>query len=232
MIKHLEVASHTNPQKEKFFYDSRIKYFVWIIERFLGPPGAGKQKVLDFGTSFGHMTSLLTKRGYEVTGVEINPVMRATASRNAPDARIIKDLEDLSDESGSFDIVLALDSLYFATLPSKTISDLSRLLKPRGKIIMRNTNRIWFYKIKRLKGRIMKRSPLGDARFAFSVKGLVTCLLKNGMNSIQVHYLERGKENSQLEKCLYFLSGAIAELTRGRLACCPGTIIEARKATT
>jgi 2-polyprenyl-3-methyl-5-hydroxy-6-metoxy-1,4-benzoquinol methylase len=231
MERHLDVASHTNPEYEEIFHKMRHKYFSWLIKHYLRTETGKKKKVLDFGTSFGHMTNMLTREGYDVTGVEINETMRQTAARNSPKIRFVSNLDELSDETGSFDIVLAIDSLYYVTSPNETIFKLSKLLKTNGIIILRNANRNWYYKIKRLimKNNIMPTNPIGDARYGFSVKGMRDVLIRNGMESIEVRYLERGKDLGLIKKILYFISGIIAQITHGLIPWSPGTIITATK---
>jgi len=69
---------------------------------------------------------------------EVSPEMMKIASRKYPDENFgITDLEDLSEFQGNmFDRIISLETLEHTPKPVKFLSELHRILKPDGKIII------------------------------------------------------------------------------------------------
>lgn len=76
-------------------------------------------RVLDAGCGAGQMTAALAARGAEVTAVDISPALIDIAARRLPEAhrgRVRFAAGDmLADDLGSFDHVMAMDSLIYYT---------------------------------------------------------------------------------------------------------------------
>jgi SAM-dependent methyltransferase len=88
--------------------DGQVRCGEWLRERLR--PGA---RVIDLGCGTGLPTvRQLADAGFEVTGVDISPVMCELARRNVPDARIVEGglLEALDGET-RYDAVVAFFSL-------------------------------------------------------------------------------------------------------------------------
>jgi 2-polyprenyl-3-methyl-5-hydroxy-6-metoxy-1,4-benzoquinol methylase len=83
MESHLRSASYTNPANYDRFLRERVKFFDWLIGKYLGGlPRDGSAKVLDFGTSYGHMTRMLAERGFKVYGWKLTTECASSQKRS------------------------------------------------------------------------------------------------------------------------------------------------------
>ena len=91
------------------------------------PDDLSGQRVLDAGCGTGAMTQILAERGAEVVAIDISPALIDIAKKRMPEAllpRITFTSGDmLSPDLGTFDHVMAMDSMIYYTAP-----DLGRAL--------------------------------------------------------------------------------------------------------
>lgn len=183
---------------------------------------------MDFGSGLGHLSKLLSEAGFDVTGVEVTDSAREFSIKHAPKANFLK---GLTLEKDKFDAILAIDSLYYVQSPRDVIKTLYKHLNHDGLMVLRVSNRIWFYNLKKLTNNVMVPSPLGDAKWGFSKQGIIKLLSSCGMTTRQVDFIERGKQvNSARNILLYYILSYLAKLSRGLINLSPGMIICAYKA--
>lgn len=114
--------------------------FINEINDFILTTGKGA-KVLDLGCGGGYITNYLQENRIMPIGIDFCDKMLEIAKRTHPgvDYRSmnITDIGDHFDED-SFDGMLSIYTLYFVPrdLMDKTLSSISRLLKPEGKILI------------------------------------------------------------------------------------------------
>ncbi|MGB3757657.1 MAG: methyltransferase domain-containing protein [Rivularia sp. (in: cyanobacteria)] len=100
------------------------------------------QRVIDFGCATGYFARLLTDRGCEVTGVEVNS-KAAKVAENHCDEVIVADLDfvslnDILSEKVSkekFDVAIFGDILEHLRNPWKVLQETRNILKPQGYVI-------------------------------------------------------------------------------------------------
>jgi ubiquinone/menaquinone biosynthesis C-methylase UbiE len=100
-------------------------------------------KLLDIACGSGQITIPMVKRGIEVTAVDLaqNLVDKANeyASAQGLNVRIEQgDAENLQFADGEFDVALSLIGSMFAPRPELVASEMLRVVKPGGKVIMGN----------------------------------------------------------------------------------------------
>lgn len=100
-------------------------------------------KLLDVGCGAGQLTIPAAKRGIDVTGLDLaqNLVDQAKARAKVEGLDIDVrqgDAEDLPFADASFDVVMSLIGSMFAPRPELVASEMVRVCKPGGKIIMGN----------------------------------------------------------------------------------------------
>ena len=113
---------------------------VELVDRIGLSPGT---KVLDVACGTGNTALPEARAGAEVTGIDIAENLieqaKANASREGLTAKFeVGDAEDLPYEDGSFDVVVSMFGAMFAPRPDVTASELKRVCKSGGKIVMGN----------------------------------------------------------------------------------------------
>jgi len=94
-------------------------------------------KILDLGCAFGFATRKLAHKGYQTVGVDNSPRYIAWAKRRHPQGTyLLNPAEELPFTDASFDGILCLDVLEHVTDPATVASEIGRVLKPGGTLIL------------------------------------------------------------------------------------------------
>lgn len=120
----------------KYLEKGALEFF----ERLSIPAGA---RLLDVACGAGQLTLPAARKGIQVTGLDLaaNLVRQARAKAAAEGLRIPideGDAEDLPYPDGSFDVVMSLIGSMFAPRPELVASEMIRVARPGGRIIMGN----------------------------------------------------------------------------------------------
>ena len=107
-----------------------------------------KKWLLDIGCGTAPMISLLKEKypSKKYTGIDLTPRMIEVAkSKNLDNAEfIVGDAENLPFKDNSFDIIINSQSFHHYPNPQSFFNEVSRVLKPNGKLILRdNTSAKW-----------------------------------------------------------------------------------------
>ena len=122
---------------------------------------AGKT-LLDIGCGDGAFTTELARRGALATGLDVDPAMLAAARQRSRQEALPLQLvegraEALPFQDGTFDVALAVTSLCFVQDTRRAISEMARILRPGGRLIIGELGRRSLWAVQR---RI--RAWLGD----------------------------------------------------------------------
>jgi radical SAM protein with 4Fe4S-binding SPASM domain len=148
----------------------------------------GGDNILDVGCGTGNYALELAQKGAKVFGVDNSEWMLRIAIKNAVERGVTIDhkhasLEELPFPDASFDVVLCMNVLEFSASPRKAVSEMFRVLKNDGHLIVGVLNKksLWGF-TQRLK-KTFAKGAYYEARF-FSPKELEELLrLKhNGLN--------------------------------------------------
>lgn len=109
-----------------------------VIERADPKPG---ERVLDAATGTGAVAILAAKRGAEVVGQDLAPVLIDTARERAAEEGVsveweVGDAEAMSYEDASFDVVLSTCGVMFAPDHGAVAGELARVTRPGGRIAL------------------------------------------------------------------------------------------------
>ena len=120
----------------KYLQTGALEFF----DRLNIPPGT---TLLDVACGAGQLTLPAARRGIRVTGLDLagNLVRQAQkkAAAEGLDVRIDEgDAEQLPYEDGSFDVVMSLIGAMFAPRPELVASEMIRVCRPGGRIVMGN----------------------------------------------------------------------------------------------
>ncbi len=141
-------------QKEIEFFDRHAKtdeYDVFtpqanarLIDAFTRLSGLPKgSRVADLGCGSGIFTNLLHQAGYDSTGVDISPKLVALGQAKFPHVRLIEgDIENLPFPSESLDGALLSGVVHHLPDPRKCAAEVFRVLRPGGKFVAFDPNRM------------------------------------------------------------------------------------------
>lgn len=109
-----------------------------VLSKYL--PSSKDKRILDFGCGSGRFTSWLTKKGFEVVGVDVTKEMIYTAKKAYQDYKfILYDGNNLPFKDESFDCIISVWVLQHITVQNdfqKVAKELIRCLKPGGTICL------------------------------------------------------------------------------------------------
>lgn len=140
----------SNIEEEKYFEYIKSMYCVdesYYNQHLIADLPAGS-KILDVGCGLGLLLKVLNKRidSCELYGVDINQKLLDEAVKNCPGARLIKaNGEILPFIDNYFDIVFSLDLIEHLDSPEGHLTEIRRLLKPEGKLIICTPDRFAYY---------------------------------------------------------------------------------------
>lgn len=108
------------------------------VERADPKPG---ERVLDAATGTGAVAILAAKRGADVVGMDLAPVLIDTARRRGDEEGAsvqwdVGDAEDMSYEDADFDVVTSTCGVMFAPDHGAVARELARVTKPGGRVAL------------------------------------------------------------------------------------------------
>jgi SAM-dependent methyltransferase len=238
-LTHYDMTSYTQPETADDQRQTREPFFRWLYGLAVEQLGRGPESVLDFGCAHGHLLDLCAAGGASTTvGVEIAPQLVETL-RRAGRHRVFASATDPGIPDASFDVVMAIDSIYLVEGdPQRLLSSLAAKVRPGGVMVIRTTNRNQIYRLLAATwhargGRRGVPAPVryrivGDAKFGFSERALARRLSPAGFEPVAAHRWERRRRTPpRLATDLGAL--ALHRLSRGRIDLCPGLVTVARR---
>lgn len=112
------------------------------------------KRILEIGCAAGHMTKLLARAFPQahITGIDIYPPAIARAKKLYPKLTfLVANAQQLPFKSASFDLVICTETIEHVVLPSKLLSEVKRVLSPRGLAVIemdsgsRLFRLVWFF---------------------------------------------------------------------------------------
>lgn len=104
------------------------------LDAALITPGS---RVLDAGSGAGLLAVLASFRGARVTALDASAPLLEIARERLPSADIRQgDLEALPFDEASFDAVIAVNSVFYATDIGNAIRELKRVVRPGGRVVI------------------------------------------------------------------------------------------------
>lgn len=121
------------------------------------------ERILDAGCGTGNLAQALVARGAVVTGVDVSPAMLRIAREKVQGDKatfIEADVTSLPFARESFDAAVCFTVLEFTQQPEEALSELWRVIKPGGRMVIGALNRLSLWVLAR-KG----RGVFASARF-------------------------------------------------------------------
>ncbi len=140
-------------------------------------------RVLDIGCGNGQILSAYRRLGWDTHGIEVSEDS-AKVARQAGHNIIVGELPDIHLPDAYFDAVTMWDALEHIHNPAQVLTEISRILRPGGKVYLSVPNgKSWYWKL--FKDRwFMFTAPLHY--FHYSRKSLLLLLQKSGFANIEI----------------------------------------------
>jgi len=99
-------------------------------------------RVLEIGCGIGTIVFELTKQGHDARGTDISQVAIEYGRKKYPGIRLrVQPAEELAFEDGAFDVVLSFDLFEHIARIDRHVSEVHRVLKPRGYYLFQTPNK-------------------------------------------------------------------------------------------
>ena len=150
------------------WYESPVHQSIDAIEKAAiketMPTAPRRGLLLDVGCGTGHWLLFFKMAGYRVVGLDLSPRMLGVAKSKFPSGiQLVRaDAHRLPFEDHSFDIVCCITTLEFVTDHMRTLREMCRCLKTRGRLIVAALNAFSFLGIKR---KLLRSHTFRDAHF-------------------------------------------------------------------
>lgn len=229
-LDHFHAASYVQRTNEQDLFHTRIKFFRYVlslVEKYAKAEFRDAHRSLrlvDFGSSYGHLLELAEDNGMCAVGIEINEDLLASCKRKG--MVVYKDLKELPEK---VDAVTLIDSLYYVPDCRAVLADIRKRLSAGGILIVRVTNRNLYA---RFMGKYVSRgdfTTIGDAIVGYSVRGMRKLLALTGFRILKIiPDYGKGKRLGVRKKLLYWVGYALTLLAVKRVILTPGIIVVAR----
>ena len=174
-------------------------------------------KLLDVGCGIGTISLELQKQGFEVYGIDFSSVAIKKAKENGIKAiECDLDKEGIPFEDNYFDVVWAGDIVEHVFDPIFLLKEISRVVKPSGKVLLTTPND--FHLKKRLSVFILGKSPQSDIyrnlgqckhHTMFSLELLKYMLSQGGLDSHSIHSIIKIPKSNIKRYCKSKLLGVL-----------------------
>ena len=167
-----------------------------------------KGRLLEIGCAMGTLLNEIRKLGWEVSGVEPEE-WTCEIARNKYGLNVISStFQEAEIEEASFDVVLLLHVIEHLSDPNKGLSQIARLLRPRGFLVL-ETPRFDTLSFKLLKGR--ERSVIAGHYYYFTRATIRALVQKSGFEVAQLDAVGRTLTLERL--CFYAAKFLDSDLT-------------------
>jgi 2-polyprenyl-3-methyl-5-hydroxy-6-metoxy-1,4-benzoquinol methylase len=130
---------------EGAIYRKRLDIVLRWIDELAIPP---REKVLEIGCGAGRCTVALAQRGYLIHAMDSVEGMLNSTQKHASEAGVsssvttsLGDAHNLAFPDGSFGLVLAIGVIPYLNFPQKGLSEMVRVLRPGGFLVVTAGNR-------------------------------------------------------------------------------------------
>ncbi len=118
-----------------------------VFEDLLGGRTLTGLTVLDAGCGTGPFTLAARSRGARVTSVDIGIELLRRARDKGAERPVAGDAAALPFADASFDLVISSECIEHTAQPDRTVTDLLRVLRPGGTLVLTCPNRTWRWSV-------------------------------------------------------------------------------------
>jgi 2-polyprenyl-3-methyl-5-hydroxy-6-metoxy-1,4-benzoquinol methylase len=150
------VTTQATPRDRLLFYerfadefDARMnryevtKRLRLVYEVALAGQDLSGRDFLDAGCGTGLFSQVAVERGARVTSLDVGEGLLAQVAKKCDSRRVVGSVMELPFDSETFDYVVCTEVIEHTTSPSTAVSELGRVLRPGGTLVLTTPNRVW-----------------------------------------------------------------------------------------
>jgi len=99
-----------------------------------------KSKILEIGSGYGFFLEAMKKQKFNVTGIEVSKLRRDYAKKLSKVSVLDYDLHEGVPNIGKYDVIVMFHVLEYIADPIHFLSNTAKLLKPKGKLLVKIPN--------------------------------------------------------------------------------------------
>ncbi len=158
MSKTIKVGTQRDQRKMLFYesiassFDSVVNMYdthkrLDVVYRELLTENIKGKTILDAGCGTGWFSQVAAGRGAKVTSMDVGSELLKQVAQKCHSHRVVGDLMKMPFKAKSFDVVVSSEVIEHVTDPEKAISEMYRVLKPGGILILTTPNRFWYFSL-------------------------------------------------------------------------------------
>jgi len=137
-------AERFDEEMNKYDLNKRISI---VFEKLLQPSELLGKRLLDVGCGTGWFSLRAIQEGAEVVSVDIGSALLKKVSEKCEAESVVSDILSLGVKDKTFDYVLATEVIEHTDNPWRALTEIHRVLKNNGILIMTVPNRIWHFTV-------------------------------------------------------------------------------------
>lgn len=116
-----------------------------IFDQLLAEKDLKGRRLLDAGCGTGYFSRQALHRGAKVTSVDIGVNLLKEARKKGAPQPVASDVTKLAFGDQTFDVVVSSECIEHTPSPATAVSELSRVLRPGGILVVTCPNRFWHW---------------------------------------------------------------------------------------
>lgn len=106
-----------------------------------------RKHVLDAGCGTGWFSAGAANRGANVTSMDVGPELLKQVAKKCKSKRVIGSILEMPFKNNSFDFIISSEVIEHVTDQQKAISEIHRVLKPNGILVLTTPNAFWHWSV-------------------------------------------------------------------------------------
>ena len=220
--QNLDKASYVLPENEPLIMRGKRRVFEWIVRRLSHqfPLAAGRQRVVDFGCSYGRLGKAFQAAGWQVTGVDRAPGILDYHRRHGT-FPVYPQLDVPEIPDGTVDVIAMIDVIYYLQDPVGLLRVAHRKVAAPGVVVLRVPNGNKYLRLaawlQRLRwGDCVRRVELDHKSF-WSVRSVRAAAREAGFSRARILRREHGYWYPWPRRLFHWATQTVARLTCGLL---------------
>ena len=116
-----------------------------VFDELLAGVDLHDRRVLDAGCGTGFFSERARARGARVISLDIGPNLLKVTRARAGTSVVAADVTQLGLGDASFDVVISSECIEHTVSPRAAVAELSRVLRPGGRLVLTCPNRLWHW---------------------------------------------------------------------------------------